>query len=42
MLLMVIYITNGIITDEGNPSFKSFGGLNSTSASALHMIEIFG
>ena len=32
---MVIYITNGMITDWGNPSFKSFGGFNSTSTSCL-------
>ena len=35
MLPMVIYITNGIITNWGNSSFKSFGGFNSTSASCL-------
>ena len=42
MLLMVIHITNGIIINWGEPSFKSFGGFNSTCTSTLHIIGICG
>ena len=39
MLPVVIYITNGIITDWGNISFKSFGGgLIVLAQVALHII----
>ena len=44
MLPIVIYITNGIINDWGDPSFKSFKGLNShsTSCFAHYMNMWFG
>ena len=42
MLPMVIYITIGVITDWGNPSFKSFGDSIALSQVALHIIGICG
>ena len=44
VLPMVIHITNGIITDWGNPSFKSFGGRGSIALvqNTWHIIWICG